>query len=334
MILRCIKFVLRPFVHAWRRVFIVSFRWKKLFSYDRLRFKKYSGSFNQANEMCALSRIIMAYHVLEKGLTMPNRRLGFGREAVLNLIYLIEAFYLQFGKHEQVSHAAGCVATYLKLHQDEKFDMASDPEFWERINTFVLKQKSTPVEMISITRDAFFALTQADFEQFAKSRHTVRYFEGEVDKQKIEKAVTLAMTAPSACNRQYIRIHCVSNHETRDAILALQNGNRGFGNTADKLLVITADLQGLRWHEERNDLYTNAGIMLMNLSYALHYCQLGSCILNWSVSPENDQKARKILLLPNSETIVAILAIGELPKTLQICPSPRKSLSEVLIHHE
>ena len=334
MILQCIKFILRPIVRMWRYFVVAPKQWKLLFNYDKRRFKKLSGSFNQMNQMCALSQIIMAYHVLEKGLTMPNRRLGFGHNAVLELMSLIEKYELQFGNHDQVRHAAGCVATYLKLHQDEKYDMTSDPEFWERINTFVLKQKSNPVEMILTTRDAFFALTQADFEQFAKSRHTVRYFEGEVDKQKIEKAVTLAMTAPSACNRQYIRIHCVSNHETRDAILALQNGNRGFGNTADKLLVITADLQGLRWHEERNDLYTNAGIMLMNLSYALHYCQLGSCILNWSVSPENDQKARKILLLPNSETIVAILAVGELPKTLQICPSPRKSLSEVLIHHE
>lgn len=155
MILKCIKFFLRPFVHTWRRAFIFPFLWEKLFNYDKIRFKKYSGSFNHVNEMCALSRIIMAYHVLEKGLTMPNRRLGFGREAVLNLIHLIEEFYLQFGDHDQVRHAAGCVATYLKLHQDEKYDMTLDPEFWKRINAFVLKQKSNPVEMISTTRDAF-----------------------------------------------------------------------------------------------------------------------------------------------------------------------------------
>ena len=97
---------------------------------------------------------------------------------------------------------------------------------------------------------------------------------------------------------------------------------------------MTADLQGLRWHEERNDLYTNAGIMLMNLSYALHYYGLGSCILNWSVAPMKDCKARELLSLSASETIVSLLAVGELPKTVQICPSPRKSLTEILINHD
>ena len=51
------------------------------------------------------------------------------------------------------------------------------------------------------------------------------------------------MTAPSACNRQYVRVHSVGDIEMKKAILSLQNGNRGFGENADKLLVVTADHQ-------------------------------------------------------------------------------------------
>ena len=100
------------------------------------------------------------------------------------------------------------------------------------------------------------------------------------------------------------------------------------------MLVVTADLSGLRWHEERNDLYTNAGIFIMNLSYALHYKHIGSCILNWSVNKKKDLTARKVLMLPESETIVAVLAIGALPEEVKIAASPRKELVDILVEHE
>lgn len=122
--------------------------------------------------------------------------------------------------------------------------------------------------------------------------------------------------------------------------LALQNGNRGFGHLADKLLILTADLRAV-WGAERNDLFTNAGIYLMNLCYALHKNRVAHCMLNWSVSPETDAALRKILHTPpqsgaelqDSETVIVFIACGDVPEKFKLASSPRKSVDETLVLH-
>ena len=308
-----------------------SHRIKKLFAYDCARFRRYAGSVSDISRGVLLARIIMAYHVLEKGITMPRRRLGFGRAAVVDLISQIERFEAHFGREDaQVNHAVGVIKEYYALHQGAHFEMSSDAEYWGHIEQFCTAHSSVPASLqIKTNREEFFSHNDASFPLFAASRHTSRYYEGVVEVERIIAAVKLAMTAPSACNRQFIKVYCVSNHKKRDAVLALQNGNRGFGADADKLLVVTADLAGNRWAEERNDLYTNAGIFIMNLCYALHYHRIAHCILNWSVNPEQDRDAHRLLGVPESELVAAILSCGNAPKHFMLAASPRKSVNEI-----
>lgn len=302
-----------------------------LFSYDRKRFVRHAGAFNPDSREASVARIIMAYHVLEKGITMPRRHLDFGHSAVLNLIELIERFEIKFGSGEpQVDHAIGCVKEYLDIHKKESFDTSRDEVYWNRVKTFCTARITIPSsKQLSITREQFFANNDAPFPIFAISRHTSRHYEGVVDVERIKSAVRLAMSAPSACNRQYVKVYCVSNHKTRDRIFELQNGNRGFGADADKLLVITADLHGNCWAEERNDLYTNAGIFIMNLAYSLHWHKIAHCILNWSVIPSSDISAHQLLSIPENEIITMLIACGNAPTHFSIAASPRKELSEV-----
>ena len=307
---------------------------RRLFRYDRLRFMENSGSFGTKREYVWKEEIIMGYHVLEKGLTMPCCRLGFGREAVLGLIHAINEYENDFGKSDgQVDHASKCVKAYLQLHEDKHYDMTADMGFWNAVKDFCGARSGAPAQMKRFGRDEFFGQAQSPFEAFAKSRHTVRHFAGAVSDETIEKAVDLARTSPSACNRQYVRVHCLRDHGLHEKIYKLQNGNRGFASAADKLLVVTSDLNGLRWHEERIDIFTNAGIFMMNLMYALHHYRLGCCVLNWSVPPDSDRELRRIVPLKESETVVALIAVGSLPDSFLVAASPRKPLREVLVWH-
>lgn len=302
-----------------------------LFKYDCERFVKYAGGFHQDCREAKLAQMIMAYHVLEKGLTMPRRRLDFGHQAVLRLISIINGYVKEYGIDDaQTRHAIGCVKEYYELHESFNFNMGADLEYWSVIKEFCGKFQEVPsAKQLELTKEEFFADKDAAFPVFAKSRHTLRHYNGSVDIEKIKKAVELAITAPSACNRQFIKVHCVSNHTIRDELFKLQNGNRGFGGDADKVLVITADLNGNRWPEERNDLYTNAGIFAMNLCYALHYNKIAHCILNWSVSPEKDAKGHKLLGIPQNETIALIISCGNAPDRFMVANSPRKILSDI-----
>ena len=141
------------------------------------------------------------------------------------------------------------------------------------------------------------------------------------------------MTAPSACNLQHTRVHSISNSYIRKQLLSLQNGNRGFGADADKLLVITTCLSDIQYVEERNDPYVNAGIFIMNLCYALHYNRIGCCILNWHAKPETDMTARSLINIPDAESIVAIIACGIPPEEFDVARFPRKDIENILVNH-
>lgn len=306
------------------------------FKYDFSLFKACSGSMGVKTKEAILARIAMAYHVVEKGLTMPKKRLDFGHEGLYDLMWRIDEYEKIFGYGEKmVDYAAGVVKEYLAFHERSNFSINPEDAFWKRVMNFCKSHADIPCsKQVSTTRDAFFKDINASFPVFAASRHTCRHYEGPLPLETIESAVKLAMTAPSACNRQHARVHCVSNHQTRDVIFTLQNGNRGFAKDADKLLVVTSDLNDLRWHEERNDIYTNAGMFLMNLCYALHYHKVAHCVLNWSVSPEADRKLHDLLGIGMNERPVALVCCGPMPERVELAASPRKKFEDIFTNHE
>lgn len=295
------------------------------FRYDQRQFLAQAGALHLDRKAAAASEIVMAYHVLEKGLTMPRRRLGFGKGAVVHLINLIDAFERRFGADEpQVRHAVGVLRAYRELHRD-------CPEPLPRLDAFLAAHPDVPAaHEPHVTRADFFAAKDAPFPQFAASRHVVRHFAGPVPRATIEAAVALALTAPSACNRQPARVHVVDDPARRDRLFALQGGTRGFGADADKVLVVTVDLSTVRWGWERHDGYVNGGIFVMNLCYALHYHGVAHCILHWSVPPAVDRAAHALLDIPPNEAIVQVIACGLPPDAFDVAASPRRSLGEVM----
>lgn len=292
----------------------------KAFAYDRRQFMNGAGALHPDRRAAALAEIVMGYHVLEKGLTMPRRRLGFGKGAVVHLINLIDSFERRFGSDPQVDHASSVLKAYRELHRDVKEPMP-------RLDAFLASRSGiAPAIEPHVKRADFYAAKDAPFPEFAASRHVVRHFEGAVPMDKLTEALDMARTAPSACNRQHARVHVICDHAIRDRLFAIQGGTRGFGGDADKVLVVTADLSSVRWSWERHDAYVNGGIYVMNLAYALHYCGIAHCILHWSVPPKVDEEAHRMLGIPENEVIVQVLACGMAPEEFDVAASPRRAL--------
>ena len=298
------------------------------FAYDLRRFIKFSGS-EKGGLRAAL---IMAYHGIEKGLTMPNRRLGFGQQALSDMIILVEKWKLSESTEDEVYvHAISVLQEYWQLHADANYKLEN--QLADRLRKLLQEEEIVVDHQLEVTKENLFGKTMEPFLEFSQSRHSVRHFSGAVSEEQIRLAVALAQNAPSACNRQHVRVHCLVNKEQIQQLLALQNGNRGSGHLVDKLLLITYDMQDLRWREERNDGYTNAGIFVMNLCYALHYYHVAHCLLNWSVSPKNDEKMRALVAIPETETLVIIVACGDCPDNIRLAKSPRKRLSSIYCVH-
>lgn len=331
---RCSLFLAR-IANRWR----VRRKLKSCCDYDLKRMLEFSGACNGDTREAAIADIIATYHVVEKGLTMPNRRFVFGREIVKSLMRKVEEFEARYGCADaQVEHAAGVVAEYFRMHRNLEHDkdrISLDADFKAKLEAFSSNHGSLQIRgQPHMTKERFYGDRTSAFDKFAFARHTLRHYGGgELPIGRIASAVEIALSTPSACNRQYCRVHCITDKSDMSSILEIQGGNRGFGHLADKLLIVTADLQGLLMAQERSDLYTNGGMFLMNLCYALYYKEIAHCILNWSKMPEEDLRLRRIVPLKPSETVIALLTCGETPDEFDVAASPRKTLDDVLIVH-
>ncbi len=312
---------------------------RKVYAYYRYDAERLLRCMGTCNRESLLAHIIATYHVVEKGLTMPNRRFVFGREVVLRLMELIYSFESKYDERcNQVVHAISVVFEYYRIHERLIHDNGANHDqkvFFARVEAFVRKHSDVrPAHQIHMTRELFYANRCAPFDSFSFARHTLRHYcDKPLPIERIQDAVKIALSTPTACNRQYCRVHCITDKARMFELLDIQNGNRGFGHLADKLLLVTSDLEGIFGAAERNDVYTNGGMFIMNLCYALYYEEVAHCVLNWSKSPEEDAQLREIVTIKPSEVVVAMIVCGETPKEFDIAMSPRKDLSEILVVH-
>jgi nitroreductase len=170
-----------------------------------------------------------------------------------------------------------------------------------------------------------------DPESFFYSRRSIRSFSSErITKDDVIRAITLAKSAPSACNRQAWHVYYISNPSIVKDVLKLQNGNRGFGSEVSDLLIIAGDLKAFGTAQERNQVYIDSGIFGMSLMFALHSLGLASCALNWGTLPKDDKSLRKTIPLEDSHTVSFMLAVGKPKENNIVCASTRVPTDSIL----
>jgi hypothetical protein len=72
----------------------------------------------------------------------------------------------------------------------------------------------------------------------------------------------------------------------------------------------------------------------MNLLYALHYHQIGACVLNWCNSPKDDAKLRTIIHIDDNEYITLFIACGRVPDhSFSVAKSQRLKVEDITTVH-
>ena len=307
-----------------------------VYFYDMKGFLKYSMVQNPYKTQQRLLGLIVArYHVVEKGLTMPNMRPGFGFENIMSLIDLCQIYTKKFDVSESLFISAiESLKEYKDVH--EKLSFQLNQELESKLSDLFSQHSLRLSGCVQkpLTKETFIGESQSNFLKFAHSRCSVRnYTDEEISPLEIRQVVELAQTAPTACNRQPIRVHVVGKDKL-NAVLSLQNGNRGFGDRANKLLIVSVDRSSYLNALEHNCVYVDGGIYVMNLLYALHYYHIGACTLNWSVTPDTDQELKRLLAIDKTEAVVALIAIGHVPQEFKVAASHRVNVSSIMVMHE
>lgn len=309
----------------------------RLYLHDACLYIRYSNGFHtNVTQKRLLDYLIVFYHPIEKGLAMPNFRLGFGKDRLLSVINLINEYESKWGDNDNkiINDAISVIKEYDSIHKQIKYKL--DSKLQAAIDNIILKHTNVyPSHQPDYSRDSFFSFSKSDFKEFAKSRRSVRnYLEDEhIDKKIIFNAIELSITAPSTCNRQSVKVHVIENKELVKDVLSLQSGNRGFGHLADYVLILTSDLQSWNVPGERFSPYIDSGIFAMNLLYSLHYYRIGACPLNWSENTARNEKLHKLLNIPDNEIITMMISCGRTPEYFKVVRSERKSLDDIMVKH-
>ena len=296
--------------------------------YDLKQFIKHSDTFETNTSIKLIGKIIKEYHVIEKGLTMPESRLGFGKELIKTLSKDCLEYIEKYNIDElQLRQAIGVILEYEYFHEKQNF--ALDEDILLAIKA--IKKKNLNIALCNqrvTTKEEYFKNKKSTFPEFARSRASVRNYSGEaIPLDNITQALEIARTTPSQCNRQCWRTYVYTDKAQMDKILLVQGGNRGFGHLADKLIVIASEIGVFGSEGERNSGYIDGGMYAMNLLYALHYENIAACIINCSNSKLKDIELRKLCKIKESEVFIAMIVCGIAPEKFKIALSKRNEIS-------
>lgn len=289
------------------------------------RYLSFSRTFDSESVDKMIGSIILQYHVIEKGLTMPESTPGFGRERVISLCNdCIKCLKKHGQDDEQLNHAIGVILEYEDYHKSRGFIL--DNSITKSITSLreSLQWEVRKSIQKEITREEYFSKLQLPFHAFSNSRSSVRNYSDEnVPISRILDALNLACNAPSACNRQSWRTYVFSDKTMIIRLLEMQGGARGFGHLANKLILVTGELGLFCNSNERNQVYIDGGIYSMNLLYAIHSSEIAACILNCSFTPAKEKEIKEYGKIRKSEVLISMIVCGIPPDNFKIASSPR-----------
>lgn len=283
------------------------------------------------------SEMLFQYHKLEKGLVMPGKPRLFGTDPVRATMALVRRWESAGYPATDEIYRGACatVSCYREGLRARGLDHESPA--LQQVEQFLAERKQVLAAACMTTPVPLKAATAAGadpwqaFEALSVARRSVRDFApASVPKELVVKAVQVAALSPSACNRQPNKVILIEEREDIDRALSFQNGNRGFGHKVPLLAVLVVDSTGYFDGSERNQTYVDGGLFAMSLMFALRALGLGSCSLNWCVTPSTDRAFRKLGHVKDQETVVMMLAIGYPPEAVAVPLSPRRGMEDVI----
>lgn len=272
------------------------------------------------------------YHIIEKGLALPEPRLGFGQPKILSVIEKTKTYETLHGVDDLVCSIRKTLLEYMIFNENKGYKF---PESFKIIVNDFLNQENANGKggLKYINREAASTLNLQEFNDFAQGRVSVRDFSSvSVPDGILYSAVGVARSAPSVCNRQGWKVHCYSDKSKIKEILSYQNGNSGFTDVINKLIIVTADAKAFTSYES-NQIFIDGGLFSMNLLLAIHAAGLGACSLNTCYPSFVEQKVRRVSDIPDNERLIMMIGIGCLKENYSVAYSSRNTTEDIFISH-
>lgn len=175
-----------------------------------------------------------------------------------------------------------------------------------------------------------------EFFELTEKRRSVRAYDATktVTREQIEKIICAAQQAPSWKNRQPSRFYCLLTGEKHDLFCRECLPERNAAKSVGAALIVTTfvkNVSGFSGDGQTADNECGNGWGYYDLGLASEHICLAAKDLGLDtliMGLRDGEKIRKFLSVPETEQVVAVIAVGH--GTSQPAKPPRKNTDEVL----
>lgn len=279
-------------------------------------------------------------HRLEKGLIMEPRRKVFATTYIEETVDLYAKILENRDKTEpdtlEIKWAFDVLTHYFSIADVENQTIKKVREKFISLPKFDFKNHEEPfIPYTSKDRTSKQIPTYEQFLSLSKRRRSIRWFENRpVPRKDIDKALTAALQAPSACNRQPFRYLVFDDPEKVREIANIPFGTAGYADQIPTLIVVVGDMSNYFSARDRHVMYIDTSLSVMSFLFALETLGLSSVTINWPDFGLLERKMKKKLSLKNFERPIILLGIGYARSDGKIPFSCKKSLEEIREYRE
>ncbi|MBR0430861.1 nitroreductase family protein [Candidatus Saccharibacteria bacterium] len=273
---------------------------------------------------------LLLSHSIEKGMSLDNPKEVFGEDKALLLLELLSKME---GVCFEYNVSMSILEEYIKSRGYESEKLNNIKSVYKKLKK-EKPYKKIPAGIDYISRSEMMRKTQMDLFGFLSSRHDIRKTTDErIKKNEIQKAVTLASLAPSACNRQPWKVYYSMEKEKNIKLGEIVSGNKTFAQDMRYYCAIVLDYRFFANRlDEFRQIYLNAGIFIAYFVLALHFLGIGSCIMQFTGLVEDaDKKSRELLNLKKSEQVMVVIGYGKYPEKIKYSKAGRRSADEIMV---
>lgn len=274
--------------------------------------------------------ILMRAHSIEKGLAHRKRR-SFGARKVKDLIRLLSTIQPN-SQDTWIIEIGKCALVEWRNFHANRADR--DEKCFREVSQFLEITNLNGFESnVLIGVNESLSYTDLTPELLTTRRSIRSYADRYIEDETIRRAIEVANTAPSACNRQPTRVHIFRDPLHKDLIKSTVHGSDGVDFEHAVIALVSYDSRAFEFFGERNQGWVNSGLFTMNFLLGLHSLGLGSCLMQFGVSFKEERVLKSLLHIPEHERIVVSIAFGYSHSKSMVPLSARRLPSAISIFH-
>lgn len=276
-------------------------------------------------------KLKITIHSIEKAILKVGTCNEILNKRCANVIDDAEKLITKYGvsiKSDIIRETVGITKLCLKTNINKSADLVTLQSKFDNFCTrFNISDSFASIEIVFLKKHVN-NINFSQYEEFIKTRHSIRFTSDEViPKSEIKEVISVAQKCPSACNRQSTLVYYSQDFASLRWLLPDPLISKDIKN----FLIVCVN----KSYYSSNELYLpwiDGGIFLESLILSLHAKEIGTCVFKYLKNSNRYKKLKIILNIPKNIDIVAFVGYGRLKDEYPVINTHRKDVEEVFVN--